>query len=428
MQNISDDTGVLPALKGHVNTFLTGSAGSGKTYLASHFCETLPNAVLTATTGVAALNIGGETIHRFLGLGITTRQEQVGKIMARWEKIKQSSAPWDVSRWQTIKQLGTLIVDEVSMLRRDQFELVDIVLSYVKDNPLPFGGVQVVLVGDFFQLPPVVTEHDAFTFKDLKDPYCFQSQIWSQANLQSFNLTSNYRQGEGEFLEALEKLRVGNVTKEIEDLLASRVNAKLNIPMQPVKLFSLKDTVHKENIECLKQLPGDKYVSEAEFEGKEYDINILKKECPAEVSLYFGKGAQVMMLTNDPSNRWVNGTMGIIRSNSPLTIQLSSGLTVPIDMHTWERTVPFTDSSGDIKAKVLAKMKQYPFKLAYATTIHRSQGLTLDYIDIDLTNCFAPGQAYVALSRAKTIEGLTLRGWNKNSVKTDKRVLKFYGL
>ena len=239
MENISDETGVLPALKAKRNTFLTGSAGSGKTYLASKFAETAPDAVLTATTGVAALNIGGETIHRFLGIGISSRQEEAGKIMAKWEKIKWSSAPWDVSRWQTIQHLKTLIVDEVSMLRRDQFELIDIVLSYVKDNPLPFGGIQVVLVGDFFQLPPVVTEWDLRKFQDLKEPFCFQSNIWDQAGLQSFNLTSNYRQGEGDFLEALEKLRVGNVTKEVEDLLASRVNAKLNIPMQPVKLFSL---------------------------------------------------------------------------------------------------------------------------------------------------------------------------------------------
>lgn len=429
MKNVADETGVLPTLKTHQNVFVTGSAGSGKTYLASRFAETKPYSVVTATTGVAALHIGGETIHRFLGIGISSRQEAAGKIMAKWERIKASRAPWDVSRWQIMQNLGTLIIDEVSMLRRDQFELIDIVLSYVKDNPLAFGGVQVVLVGDFFQLPPVVTEHDAIYFKDLKDPFCFQSDIWKQAGFDSYNLTSNYRQGEGEFLEALEKIRVGNITQEVEDMLQSRVGVKLNIPMEPVKLFSLKATVNKENIECLKLLPGEKYVSEAEFDGNNYDVDILKKECPAETSLYFGKGAQVMMLTNDPHNRWVNGTMGIIRSNSPLTVQLSTGLTVPIDLHTWERHVPCISSiTREMTTKKVATMKQYPFKLAYATTIHKSQGLTLDYIDIDLSNCFAPGQAYVALSRAKTLEGLTLRGWNKSAIKTDKRVLEFYGL
>lgn len=426
---MADETGILPTLKTRQNVFVTGSAGSGKTYLASKFSETAPYSVVTATTGVAALNIGGETIHRFLGIGTSSRQEEAGKIMAKWEKIKRSHTPWDMSRWQIIKSLGTIIIDEVSMLRRDQFELIDIVLSYVKDNPLAFGGIQVVLVGDFFQLPPVVSNYDAARFKDLNEPFCFQSDIWRQAGFDSFNLTSNYRQGEGDFLAALEKIRVGNVSKDVEDMFQSRVGIKLNIPMDPVKLFSHKDTVNKENIDCLKQLPGDKYVSEAEYEGKEYDVEVLKKECPAESSLYFGKGAQVMMLTNDPHNRWVNGTMGIIRSNSPLTIQLSSGLTVTVDLHTWERTVPRVDlKTGAITSHKVATLKQYPFKLAYATTIHKSQGLTLDYIDIDLNNCFAPGQAYVALSRAKTLEGLTLRGWNKNSIKTDKRVLEFYGL
>jgi ATP-dependent DNA helicase PIF1 len=429
MKHVSDETEILPALKSHQNVFITGSAGSGKTYLASKFGETSPNTIVTATTGIAALNIGGETIHRFLGIGTCARPEEAGKIIGKWERIKSSRTPWDVARCNIMKNLSTLIIDEVSMLRRDQFELIDVVLSNIKDNPLAFGGIQIIPVGDFFQLPPVVTTTDAYRYKDLKEPFCFQSDLWAQASLESFNLTSNYRQGEGEFLDALEQIRIGKISKDVEDLFKSRVNITLNIPMEPVKLFSHKLTVGKENIDCLKQLPGEKYVSEAEFRGKEYDIDVLKKECPAEVSLYFCKGAQVMMLTNDLAHKWVNGTMGIIRETDPLSIQLSSGLTVLVDLHTWERTVPHIDpKTGDVTSVKVAEMMQYPFKLAYATTIHKSQGLTLDYIDIDLSNCFAPGQAYVALSRAKTLEGLRLRGWNKNSIKVDKRVLDFYGL
>jgi ATP-dependent DNA helicase PIF1 len=212
-------------------------------------------------------------------------------------------------------------------------------------------------------------------------------------------------------------------------MLGSRVGVKLNIPMSPVKLFSHKVDVARENIECLKKLPGEKLLSEAEFSGKDYDCDILKKECPAEDKLYFCKDAQVIMLTNDPSGRWVNGTMGIIRNTNPVKVQLSSGTMVEVPMHTWERNIlkidPKTKTTKTVK---VATMQQYPFALAWASSIHKSQGLTIDYVDIDLAKCFAPGQAYVALSRVKTLEGLTLRDWNKNSIKVDPRVLKFYNL
>lgn len=429
MKNISDSDDLLPVLKSRQNMLITGSAGTGKTTIATSFSELLPYSILSATTGIAALNLGGETIHRFAGIGVDARMEYLGKIMGKWEKIKKSKSPWDVAKWQLMKSFQTLIIDEISMLRRDQFELIDAVLSYVKDIPVAFGGVQLVLVGDFFQLPPVVTSSDSFAYKDLKDPFCFQSDIWNHGNFESFNLTTNYRQGEGAFLSALEKIRVGEITPEIEDMLNSRVGIDLKVPMEPVKLFSHKIDVNKENIECLKKLPGEKYLSTAEMEGKEYDRKVLSAECPAETDLYFCKGAQVMMITNDPSGRWTNGTFGIIRSCDPLTIQLSNNLTIGISLHEWERQVPYLDKlSGEIKSQKVATLRQYPCRLAYSTTIHRSQGLTLDYVDVDLSNCFTHGQFYTALSRVKTLEGLKLRGWNKNSLKVDDRVKKFYGL
>lgn len=428
MKYVDDEQEVLDSLKSGRNTFITGSAGSGKTYLASAFARSFNNVALTATTGVAAINVGGETIHRLLGLGIASRDFEAGKIIGKWKKIEKSSAPWDVTKWRTIQSIKTIVIDEISMLRRDQFELIDIVLSAIKDNPLPFGGVQMVLVGDFFQLPPVVTASDAFKFKDLSSPYCFQSPLWKQSNFNSFNLQTNYRQEEGDFLDILEDIRVGNVSDRAKKILKSRLNTNLNIPMEPVKLFSHKETVNTENIECLKGLPGDKMLSTAEFTGKKYDVDILEKECPADKKLYFCKGAQVMMLTNEVRGEWVNGTLGIIDSVDPVKITLSNGVTITSTPHKWERVVHKVSAKGSITTHSVASMTQYPFKLAYATTIHKSQGLTLDYIDIDLGNCFTSGQAYVALSRAKTIEGLRLRGWNPESVKADPRVKKFYGI
>jgi ATP-dependent exoDNAse (exonuclease V) alpha subunit len=415
------------------NLLISGSAGSGKTYVAKQLAQKIPYSVLTATTGVAALNLGGETIHRALGLGITARPEEAGRIMGKWERIKQSKQPWDVAKWNLMERMQTLVIDECSMLRRDQFELIDAVLSYVKNNPLPFGGLQIVTVGDFAQLPPVVTSSDLIRYPDLQDPFCFQSDLWSQANINSLNLTTNFRQGEGDFLSALEELRFGLVTTITEDMLNSRVGVKLNTAMEPVKLYSHKIDVSRENILCLKKLPaaqrGEVYCSEAETEGKQYDTDILLKECPAEKSLYFCVGAQVMMLNNHPKGHWVNGTLGIIRSCSPLTVELSNGLTMQIEMHEWERCVPNVDKiTGDIRSQVVAKLRQYPFTIAYSTSIHKSQSLTLDYIEVDITKCFSPGQAYTALSRVKTLQGLKLVGWNKKSIFADKRVEKFYGV
>lgn len=419
---------LLLKLKNGGNIYIGGSAGSGKSYLVTQFAKSASNIALTATTGIAALNLRGETIHRFLGLGIASRDFEAGRIIGKWNKIKKSTKPWDVAKWKLMQNLDAIVIDEVSMLRRDQFELIDIVLSSIMDNPVAFGGIQMILVGDFFQLPPVVTNYDVNKYPDLMNPYCFQSQLWNQAGFNTFNLQTNYRQGEGDFLDALENIRVGNITDEIRELMKGRVGVDLKIPMEPVKMFSHKNTVQTENIECLKKLPEDKILSTADFEGKKYDVDILEKECPAESKLYFCKDAQIMMLTNDSAGRWVNGTMGIIKNVDPVRIKLSTGETVTINTHKWERTIHKVMPNNTISTGIVATMTQYPFKLSWATTIHRSQGLTLDYVDLDLTKCFAPGQAYVALSRAKTLEGLRLRSWNDNSIKTDPRVKKFYGV
>lgn len=427
MKSVTDYQEVLDAIAAGHNVFVTGSAGSGKTHLISEtFAKSTKKSVaLTATTGIAALNLGGETIHRFLKIGISCRPFEIGKAIGTWDKISTSSAPWDKASWNLIQSIDAIIIDEVSMLRRDQFELIEAVLSSIRDNTLPFGGVQIILVGDFFQLPPVVSDHDLSRYSDLSEPFCFQSDIWRQANFQSFNLSNNYRQGEGDFLQALEKIRIGSVDDDTNKMFLDRLDAKLNTHLQPVKLFPHKVSVRDENLKCLKQLPGDKILSTAEYFGKKYHVDILKKECPAADKLFFCIDAQVMMLTNDPEGRWVNGTMGTIESINPIKIRLSNNNVVGVDLHTWER-VEHTVKNGRVETKQVASVRQFPFKLAYASTIHKSQGLTLDFVDIDLSKCFTYGQAYVALSRARQLGGLTLRGWNKKSVLTNPDVLKFY--
>jgi ATP-dependent exoDNAse (exonuclease V) alpha subunit len=427
MKNTTQEE-ALETIENNSNYFLTGGAGVGKSYVIKQFHDqTDKNVVLTATTGIAALNLGGETIHRFLGIGISTRPFELPKLFGLWDKIKRASTPWDKTRMAVIRSLDAIVIDEISMLRRDQFELIDAVLAHIKDNTLPFGGVKLLCIGDFCQLPPVITSDDLIKYKDLKSPYCFQSDLWEQSGIQTLNLTKNFRQSSGKFLEALGEIRVGKVSDEVNDMLLARMNAKLETDLTPVKLFSHNYRVEQENLEKLNQLPDEKINSHAIMIGKQFDIDALKRDCPAEETLSFCKGAQVMMINNDMDNKWVNGSMGIIEEVEPVVVRLGNDTKVQVDKYTWER-INHKLQGDKLVESVVAKLIQYPFRLAWATSIHKSQGLTLDFVELDLSNAFAHGQGYTALSRVKTLEGLKLIGWDKKSVKADPKVLEFYGL
>lgn len=426
-----DPTEITKAIEDGHNVFITGSAGSGKTYLASKFAKSTGKiAVLTATTGIAALNLGGETIHRFLSLGIASRQFEADKIISRWFRFSKSKYPAEVQKWKLIQSLEVLVIDEVSMLRSDQFELIDTILSAIREDNRPFGGIQMVLVGDFFQLPPVVSGYDLKRFPDLDRPFAFQSDVWGHANFKEFNLGTNYRQAEGNFLDALEQIRVGKLTPEVEDILKSRIDVDLNTSLEPIRIFPHRKAATAENMRRLKTLTSDKMISDAEYTGNAKHVESLKKESPVDDNLYFCIGAQIMMLTNDVGGTWVNGSMGVIskidKSGIP-TIELANGCTTTVEYHTWERKSNIM-KDGKLESKTLATMSQYPFRLAYATSIHKSQGLTMDYIHIDLANCFVPGQAYTALSRVKTLAGLNLQRFNPESIFANEDVLKFYGI
>lgn len=413
-------------LNSGANVFITGKAGAGKTHLIKEYAKkSNRNIALCATTGVAALNLRGETIHRFLKLRTMMRPEMAEKITRVWQKIKRSSKPWDRRTWNLMESLDAIVIDEASMLRRDQFELIDVVLSSIYDDPRPFGGIQILLCGDFYQLPPVATGYDLARFPDLRQPYCFQSYLWKQANFQSINLTTNYRQSEPNFLEALNKIRVGEVDEKTETLMKSCIDRDFE-SRNPIKLFPLKMDVARENFECLKALNNEMYLSEAEYKGKDYDIEILKKECPAEDKLYYCKDAQVMMLTNDFEGRWVNGSMGIVKETNPIVIELYNGNKIKPAENTWERTEYKVGLNGKMEAHTIAEMNQLPFRLGWSSSLHKSQGLTLECVDLDLENTFACGMAYVALSRVKSLSDLRLRGWKREVVKADPKVKEFY--
>lgn len=429
MLHTDDHENVLTALNSGVNCFLTGSAGSGKTTLIRRFVdETNRKAAICATTGVAAIQVGGETIHRFLKLGIASRPQESRRILNNWGHIRRSPKPWDRAKWKLIRSVETIIIDEVSMMRRDQFELLDRVLRGLRKRTVPFGGVQIILVGDMCQLPPVVKNEELQLWADLEEPYCFQSETWEEGAFESFNLTSNFRQASGDYLQALQEIRWGIVSDKTDDMLKSRVGAKLDTDIKPVALFTTNKSVEAHNRKHLKRLEAEKHKTKATFTGTSFDIEILKKDCLADEELTYCEGAQVMMLNNDKHSRWVNGTMGLITQcwQDSVKVRLSNGNEPIIEKHQWERRVPEITKEGELEFKITASMEQFPFKLAYGSTIHKAQGLTMDFAEMDLSDAFAPGQSYVALSRARTLEGLTLKGWNRESVFADPAVLDFY--
>jgi len=427
MLKTDDQTVALEALDSGQNVFLTGAGGCGKTYTTKQWIEQTGRKVaVTATTGVAALNLGGETIHRFSGIGITPRPELAPGVISQW--TRRRFGKWrDRDRWDVLQRVDTIIIDEVSMLRRDQLELIDKVLRGVRDKDVPFGGVQMVCVGDFFQLPPVVTSMDASTFPDLVRPFCFQSKIWD--GFADIELTKNWRQSDNHFKSILEMIRYGQITPEVRDALEAARENKPDMNVVPMRLFPFRRDVDAENHAQLAALPGGYRESVAEFSGSPGWGEALKRESPADEILLLKEGAQVMMLVNDCENgQWVNGSMGVVRSieEGSVTVDLANGNTVVVGKHTWEKNEQVLDGD-ELVTKVLAGLTQYPLKLAWASTIHKCQGLTLDAIETDLTGCFTHGQAYVALSRVKSLEGLVLRGWSDETIRASADVVRFYG-
>lgn len=425
MKKTDDQTTALEALDSGRNVFLTGAGGCGKTYTVKEWIKTTDRKVaVTATTGVAALNLGGETIHRFSGIGHTARPELAPGVLTQWRRRRFGG--WrERDRWDLLQGVEAVVIDEVSMLRRDQLELIDKVLRGLRDNDEPFGGIQMVCVGDFCQLPPVVTPMDGSTYPDLVRPFCFQSKVWD--NFESIELTKNWRQADENFKGILDELRRGHVSSAGREALeAARENCP-DLNVEPMRLFPYRRDVATENATRLAALPGPYRESIAELSGSPGWGEALKREAPADEVLLLKEGAQVMMLVNDPEGCYVNGSMGIVRSIEPglVTVDLANGNVVVVEKHTWEKNEQVLDGD-ELVTHRLAGLAQYPLKLAWASTIHKCQGLTLDAIETDISGCFTHGQAYVALSRVKALEGLVLRGWSEDVIRAAPEVVRYY--
>lgn len=398
------------------NIFLTGPAGTGKSYCVNLLFKFLDlNGVFygkTATTGVAALNIGGVTLHSWSGMGLA---EEAG--MELIDRVKDN--PKASAR---IKNTKVLIIDEISMAKSDLIEKLDIVCQVIRDREKPFGGIQVVFVGDFMQLPPV--------FKNLaEEKFAFESQAWSDAKVRTIHLTEIVRQhDEPHFAKLLNEIRMGGA--EDYTLLASCVDRTFpNDGIKPVKLYCKNIDVSKHNHDQLKKLKGEsKFYYSADTGGEKW-MQFFEKNCPAPTTLELKEGAQVILLANlDVALGLVNGSVGTVLKcyDNCVDVQFECGPQI-IETHKWEVKQNEYDSlTGSMKKVVIASRNQIPLKLAWAITIHKSQGSTLDRAEIDVGEAFAAGQVYVALSRVRNLKSLKILNFSPHTIKANKKCLDFY--
>jgi len=405
--------------------FITGRAGTGKSTLLTYLREEVlkDNFVVVAPTGVAAINVGGSTIHKFFGFlpDITFQHIESAEYHPRSQKI--------------MKNLKTLIIDEISMVRADLLDCVDKALRKYGPKPAkPFGGVQVIFVGDLFQLSPIVAESEKeFLYSHYETPFFFSSNGYESIQMHKVVLQKVYRQSEIDFLEILNGIRVNQTTPEILELLNTRVlpdfePSKDTFFITLVATNAMANTINQRELEKLK---GDAHKSQAHITGA-----LSKSEYPAELEINFKVGSQIMMLNNDAENRWVNGTLATIeainlddpRKDPHIVIKVaSSEERYDVSKHMWDIKRPRSEGKV-LLYDTIGTFAQFPFMLAWAITIHKSQGKTFENVIINLAaRAFAAGQLYVALSRCTTLGGLVLRQpIDSSQVILDERVMDFH--
>lgn len=390
----------LEILKSGRNVFLTGEPGAGKTYTINQFTdwldqEDIPYAV-TASTGIAASHINGSTIHSWSGIGIMRELDEADVNGIRFAKF----------HYNRIKPAKVLILDEVSMLDAQFIDDLDKVLTALHKKSLPFGGVQVVMVGDFFQLPPVVKQGET--------RFSFESEAWQRAAMQVCYLTEQHRQADPIFTDLLRSMRFGQVTQEHRNILASRMSAAES----PVHLFTHNANVDQMNLEKLQQLPGETKTYRMNDSGHPKVVEILKRNCLSPDLLHLKEGAMVMFTANKPNLGYVNGTVGVVErlGHDGPAVKLIDGPTVYPERHSWKHL-------GSNK-EVVASISQFPLRLAWAITVHKSQGMSLDTASIDLSRAFEYGHGYVAISRVRSLEGLHLAGISEEAYMVNPRVLE----
>lgn len=394
----------LKILKTGRNVYLTGAAGSGKTHVLNEYIAYLKNRGIsvgvTASTGIAATHIGGVTIHSWVGIGVRDvfSDDDIAEIVQK----KYLQKRFDKTR--------VLIIDEVSMLSPRTFDAVDRVCRMAKRNQSPFGGMQIVLSGDFFQLPPIVRDDSQIQFIN-------SSKTWKEMDIRVCYLDEQFRQDDNALESILNEMRSGFISQKTKDVLSGQQENNFSNGITPTRLYTHNVDVDNLNNKELDRLPGKAQEFEMQTKGRANIIESLKRGMLAPEILRLKKDAVVMFVKNGFDAGYANGTLGVVEDfngdGAPI-VRTFAGKKITVSPTQWA-----IEEDG----KVIARAEQLPLRLAWAITIHKSQGMSLDGAEIDLSKAFVPGQGYVALSRLRTLSGLVLRGINEMAFAVHPEVL-----
>ncbi|MBU4481350.1 AAA family ATPase [Patescibacteria group bacterium] len=415
----------LEIMKSGHNVFLTGRPGSGKTYLLNKFIQFLrqkniPTGV-TASTGIAATYLNGMTIHSWCGMGVLSQLDD--------EKLKKILRKKNLQT--RLRKSRVLIIDEVSMLSARHLDVASEIVRSFRQSWEPFGGMQVVLCGDFFQLPPVGNKNDRKTCL-----FAYHSSAWPGLKFKICYLAEQHRQTDREYLFALEAIRTNSVDETVRALLQRRIGASLRtgphtkfgvgagqsrsfrVRPEYTKLYTHNVDVDAINARELQKLPGKERVFHRSSSGPMALVEMLHRSCLAPEALALKKGAFVMFVRNNLEQGFVNGTLGIVEKfddDGFPVVETKTGRRIKVFPEKWR-----IEEDDEVKAEI----RQLPLRLAWAITVHKSQGMTIDACEIDLRKSFEPGMGYVALSRTSSLEGIRLVGFNDIALRVNEEALK----
>jgi ATP-dependent exoDNAse (exonuclease V) alpha subunit len=394
----------LTILKTGANVYLTGEPGSGKTHTINEFIEWLRvsgiEPSVTAATGIAATHVSGMTLHSWSGIGIneSLSRADVDRIAGKEHIAKR------------IQKAKVLIIEEISMLSAATFEMADSICREVRRVDTPFGGLTVILVGDFFQLPPVSRGRDI--------EFAYASKVWRDLNPITCYLTEQYRQDDTEFLSVLSAIRAGQVEELHYEELMRRHRDPAELPLDAPKLFSHNTDVDRINADALAKLAGAAKKFRMSSKGKDSFVEGLMRGCLSPEVLELKEGAAVMFTKNSPQGRFVNGTLGVVAgwgADGMPIVKTKDGLRIATEPMEWQ-----LEEQGKVKASI----SQIPLRLAYAMTVHKSQGMSMDAAIMDLSKAFEYGQGYVALSRVRRLSGVYLTGLNQRALEVHPEILE----